>query len=52
MYLADGNQPLASWHDGPLVDAAYRVARSDEGAELQKIWVSRDDAPSTDFRAQ
>lgn len=50
MYAAKRTRPLAHWHDSPLIDAAYRVAQSEEYAELREIWVSRERARSADLR--
>lgn len=33
---------LGRWHDGPVCDAAYRVARSQEYAELERLWAERE----------
>ncbi|MBN3856758.1 hypothetical protein G3N59_25595 [Paraburkholderia sp. Ac-20340] len=50
MRAATRMPPVARWHDGPLVDAAYRVAQSDEYAQLREIWFSREDARSANLR--
>ncbi|WP_321968950.1 hypothetical protein [Paraburkholderia tropica] len=50
MYAAERTRPLAHWHDSPLADAAYRVAQSAEYADLQDIWMSREQARSADLR--
>jgi len=50
MRAAKRTRPVAHWHDSPLVDAAYRVAQSDEYAQLREIWFSREEARSANLR--
>lgn len=50
MRAAKRTRPVAHWHDSPLVDAAYRVAQSDEYAQLREIWFSREGARSANLR--
>ncbi|WP_321893815.1 hypothetical protein [Paraburkholderia tropica] len=42
LYAAERTRPLAHWHDSPLADAAYRLAGTQEYANLQDLWRRRE----------
>lgn len=50
LYAAERTRPLAHWHDSPLADAAYRIARSEEYETFKQLWQERETEHATRHR--